>query len=642
MIDDYKIHLNFLPVLGELPEFTVYRKLRGDSQEQNLEAGVLHAYPLPQKDSELENWASYWVSLERRADFDEFRVKPFLNYHLTCWVLFRALCESVAKSLEREDFWIPERSFLNEIHLCMCRYNEGDEQLVVQAYFLRRAKKFGFLVDFHFRLREGVNFSRRVQQLSLSLDRNFKRNLDAYIDRIAKINAFVKKHWSILSQIALPDADSPVSLEQDFEAIPAKLLKSRIYLFGASSNKIDKSQFRGLMDYGPIRPLSSAPNLLFIFREQDRQAARTLAIALRGSRQSERSGFSGFKSLFKIPLDIDPNPIVISDFSGGAMRTALTRVQKENRLTVPILIMPDDADEGYLNYKALFTHAGIPTQVCTLNVIQGENSLRYSVANIALQIFCKAGGYPWRVKPTNERCLIIGISQSHKIKKDIDRNRVERYFAFSVLTDSSGLFQKIQVLGDADTEANYLGQLKSQLQNLLQSSAEGFSQVVIHTSFRLKQKEINAIQSVTQQITKSDSGAKCRFAVVKVNHKSRFFGTNQSVNSLVPYEGTYVRLGHDEYLIWFEGLSPDKPTVTKAFSGPTHLQFLRVSEQKEFDKEVLLQDLVNLSGANWRGFNAKSAPVSVFYCHLVADLVHDFQERGLPLPPVEELRPWFL
>lgn len=82
--------------------------------------------------------------------------------------------------------------------------------------------------------------------------------------------------------------------------------------------------------------------------------------------------------------------------------------------------------------------------------------------------------------------------------------------------------------------------------------------------------------------------------------------------------------------------------MTKAFPGPTHIQFLRVKEEKQIEEESLLQELVNLSGANWRGFNAKSAPVSVFYCHLVADMVHDFHDRGLPLPAVEGLQPWFL
>jgi hypothetical protein len=235
------------------------------------------------------------------------------------------------------------------------------------------------------------------------------------------------------------------------------------------------------------------------------------------------------------------------------------------------------------------------------------------------------------------------VSQSHKVRKDGDgRPKIEKYFAFSILTESSGLFQKIQVLGQGTDEGAYLGELRTNLDALLNERAEEFSRVVLHTSFRLKFREMDQIQDAVQTAAARARDGKCRFAVVKVNHKSGFFGTNRTVNSLVPFEGTHVRLGHREHLVWFEGIFPDKPTVTKAFSGPTHLQFLRVSDQNEISDEALLQDVMNLSGANWRGFNAKSAPVSVFYCHLVADLVHDFQERGLPLPAVEDLRPWFL
>jgi hypothetical protein len=237
--------------------------------------------------------------------------------------------------------------------------------------------------------------------------------------------------------------------------------------------------------------------------------------------------------------------------------------------------------------------------------------------------------------------LIVGISQSHKLRKTDEKTEVEKYFAFSILTDSSGLFQKIQVLGEAEKEHEYLKQLGANLKEILADGAKEFSRVVVHTSFKLKHREIDEIQSVVQEAAASPNSGKCRFTVVKVNHKSRFFGANRNVNSLVPFEGTRVKLGHGEYLVWFEGIFPDKPTVTKAFPGPTHLQFLRVTEESVSD-EILLQDLVNLSGANWRGFNAKSAPVSVFYCHLVADLVHDFQQRELPLPAIEDLRPWFL
>jgi hypothetical protein len=184
--------------------------------------------------------------------------------------------------------------------------------------------------------------------------------------------------------------------------------------------------------------------------------------------------------------------------------------------------------------------------------------------------------------------------------------------------------------------------LRESLRELLVASATKFSQVVIHTSFKLKHREIDAIQKVAQEVSTDIGTGGSRFAVVKVNHTNFFFGANRAVNSLVPFEGTRVKLGPGEYLVWFEGIFPDKVTVTKPFPGPTHVQFLRVSDEKTVSEEEVLQELVDLSGANWRGFNAKSAPVSVFYCHLVADIIHNFNERGLPLPAVEELRPWFL
>lgn len=637
--DEYRIHLNFLPVAGELPEFEIYRKLRADSHEQRPAGDDVRCYSLPKTVVDVENRNHYWVELQAAEGFDLFRVKASFNNHLTTWVLFKAIGEQCKQKLASESYWLTEGGFLREIHFNMRQHDEGNEQLVIQPYRMRASRKFGVLADFHFRKNGEVKFSRRVQQLSLNLDEKFRRNLDFYVDRFAKITKFLEERRDVLSAIHLPGAAQPVILGQEFEPVSGARLRPRSYVF--KNEHEARSQFTGLRDYGPLRPLSESPKLVFVFRERDRQAARTLAAALKGSSQREQFSFPGFEHLFKTPIEIDRDPIVVADFSIDSMTFALERMKREASLRVPVLVMPDDEDEGYLNHKALFTHAGLPSQVCTLGVIQDENTLKWSVANIALQIFCKAGGLPWKVRPVGERSLIVGISQSHKVRKTEEKPVVEKYFAFSILTDSSGLFQKIQVLGDSEDEEAYLNQLRANLKDVLAGGAKEYSRVVVHTSFKLKHHEIDEIQRVVQETATETNRGECRFAVVKVNHRSRFFGANRNVNSLVPFEGTRVKLGHGEYLVWFEGISPDKPTVTKAFPGPTHLQFLRVTEHNISD-EILLQDLVNLSGANWRGFNAKSAPVSVFYCHLVADLVHDFQQRGLPLPAIKDLRPWFL
>lgn len=640
MSDIYQIHLNFLPVVGEIPPFRIFRSHRKDLAEPRSKNLDVHGYSLPKLAKNTEDRDNYWVSDSKIDGFEEFKVEAGFNNDLTRWILFRALCSNAKTKIPADQIWVNDNAFQPEIHFTIRRHAEGEEQLIIQSYRLKAASKFGFIADFHFRKKDGVPFTRKIQQLSLSLDRNYKRNLDFYVDRISKIDAFIKERSSILSPLMLPGAEKAVLLSTEFEPLKAERLRSRIYVF--AGEKESRSQFTGLKDFGPLKPVADKPHLLFVFREQDRQAARSLAIALRGTRQKERYSFPGFESVFRTAIEIDSNPVVIPDFSKEAMLTALERVKLGPGNIVPVLILPQDDETAYLNHKAIFAHAGVATQVCTLEVIQNESTLKWATANIALQIFCKAGGLPWKVRPTSERSLIIGISQSHKLKCELGKRQIEKHFAFSVLTDSSGLFQKIQVLGDADKESDYLAQLRENLRQLLKLNAPHFSRVVIHTSFKLKHHEIDQIQKVVEETAASEEGNKTRFAVVKVNHKSRFFGANRSINSLVPFEGSCVKLGYGEYLLWFEGIFPDKPTVTKAFPGPTHIQFLRVKEEKQIEEESLLQELVNLSGANWRGFNAKSAPVSVFYCHLVADMVHDFHDRGLPLPAVEGLQPWFL
>ncbi|HVZ87360.1 MAG TPA: Piwi domain-containing protein [Polyangia bacterium] len=642
--NDYRIHLNFLPVETRGIGFPIYRRRCATDQEERPNPQA-NAYRLPDVEGDPQEWLRYWVLDEKTDGFEPFLFKPEWHADLTRHLIFCCLRRSVVAQLKPAEYRLPERTFIDEVAFIMQRHPEGNEELVVQPYSLRATGQTGFLFDFHFRLADGVPFTRRVQQLSLSLDKNYRRNVDYYADRSTKLRTFIEARWPVFIAMTLPGGPTRLQMSREFVSLPAERLRPKTYMF--AGNKESRSQFTGLRDLGPLQPLAQQPKLLFVFREQDRQAARRLAMALRGLQQRGKYNFPGFRELFKIDLNIDANPVVLPDITSASMEGALKRAQTvhaESPQVLPVIVLPNEDDNGYLAQKAHFSHAGMATQVCTLRILEDEETLKWAIANLALQIFCKAGGKPWKVRPTTEHSLIIGVSQSHKWTGPEDARRIEKHFAFSVLTDSSGLFQEIKVLSDSPDHASYVAALSANLKKVLEANAGAFNRVVIHTSFKLKRSEMDAIQQTVRAVADATDPAKCRFSVIKVNHRSRFFGFNRAVNSLVPYEATKIRLGHHEYLVWFEGIYPDKPTVTKAFPGPTHLQFLRVSQHNvdPAEERELLQDLVNLSGANWRGFNAKSAPVSVFYCHLVADLVHDFHERGLPLPAVQDLRPWFL
>ena len=202
---------------------------------------------------------------------------------------------------------------------------------------------------------------------------------------------------SLLSDISIPGAQTSLNFCKEFASLDADRLNARTYVFGNRGES--KSQFQGLQTHGPLSSISQPPNLLFIFRERDRHAARDLATAIKGSNPRTRGRFYGFSSLFKTDITIDPNPVVLVDYSTAEMTRALEAVKKKP-LALPILVMPQD-EQAYLNHKAIFTHAMVPTQVCTLEVIQDESSLKWSVGNIALQVFCKAGGIPWKVRTDN-------------------------------------------------------------------------------------------------------------------------------------------------------------------------------------------------------------------------------------------------
>lgn len=632
-----ELHLNFLASEGDIPQFEVFRRLRPDG-EKIPRGDELVGSRLPHGPVDAQDWQQYVVSFKPREGFESFLISPGGFVHLTLRAIVAGLTSRCAELGPRMNWRVASDGFTTDVIFPVGTHPEGEEEIILQPYFLSATHQYGFLVDFHFRLAKGVPFSRRVQQLSLSLDERFRRNLDYYADRLARIEEFISNRWVQLMPILLPGAQKPLVFSADLTPLSSQGLKPKCYIVGSGRNQREHpGQFTGVKEAGPWKPITKCPPLLFIFRQQDIESARRLARALRG--REPGIPFVGFEKLFRVLLEVSANPVVVTDFSQAEMQRALSfAVGPDGPTHIPVLVMPKGED-AYVVHKAIFTHVGVPTQVCSTEVIADDYALQWSVANIALQIFCKAGGQPWKVKPTDEHSLIIGLSQSHKVVGD--DHRVDKYFAFSILTDSSGLFQSINVVAEGSDKETYLEQMRANLQKMLEEKAAVFKKVVLHTSFRLRFEEMQVIQEVVSAAAAKSSG-QCAFAVVKVNQRNRFFAVNRSVNSLVPYEGSYMRLGRREYLIWFEGIFRNNPNVKKVIPGPTHLSFLKVSEEALIGDEQILQDLVNLSGANWRGFNAKSAPVSVFFCHLVAERLHEFQQRNLPLPQLHDFKPWFL
>jgi hypothetical protein len=142
---------------------------------------------------------------------------------------------------------------------------------------------------------------------------------------------------------------------------------------------------------------------------------------------------------------------------------------------------------------------------------------------------------------------------------------------------------------------------------------------------------------------KGAEGAQNEFVAIKFNDKNNFFGFSIDHNSRVPYEGTVAPLSKRDFLMWSSGLSLDDSKAPKKPERPVHLRILYPESQlPEADPKRVLQDAMNIAGANWRGFNAKSMPISVYYAKIIADYYAHFRAADLPEVDFVTVSPWFL
>ena len=629
------IALNFLPVLTQDFRITIYAApSRGEERPVYAgERAVLRHL------REGEEYKPYWTLFRafdgaRRVDLD-----PFENTYATVDALRRALKESCSSRLEAESYLIGG-GFRREIEVVVEKHEEGVATVSLEPYLLRSARRFGILAGFRFHPGEAHRGTKRALQLSLALDRNGQPNLDFYADRYAKLSDFVREFHETVFPLTMSDGQE-IKVGSRLVGLRPDTLAVKRYVM--NGQKESKSQFMGVQRFGPYGQNSQDTQLYFLYRRDEHGLSQDLFRALRGD--TFRT-FSGMDKMFNFPVtQHNVRGATISEFEAGEIERVAEKFAKEaaGRSVVPVVITPfsrhDEAEENdaYWRLKHAFLARRTPIQVVAAETIANRNKLKWSASGIALQIFAKAGGTPWRVVPATERCLIVGVGQAHKV---LPKGGIERFFAYSVLTDSTGAFQEIRLLGTADDEESYIDAFHNSLRKIFEDYSDRFSSFVVHSTFSIRRRELDSIAVALG--AQEAAGGDGYFVSMKFNDRNCFFGFSSGHNSRVPYESSVVSLSRSEYLVWFEGLQYGQSTLQKMVGGPLHVRYAYPDRIGETEKRMFLQDAINLSGANWRGFNAKSLPVSVYYAQIIARYLKEFEAHGLPRLDVDNIVPWFL
>jgi len=642
-----KIALNFLEITPKEFNITFYCKklnlIPHEEQKQYYKANL----KLSSNDNSFDKYA---IVFNKYEDFTVNTFSNRCNLNLTKRYLIQIFEEMLNK--QSIELYENHHDKYIRLYLPLQKHNEGTETIWLEPYYLPCQDSFGLLIDYRFFVNTEYknqikgSVDKQILRLSGSLDMKGKSNRDFYSFKHKKFEDFVNKYYSVISCFSIGEIN--FNLSKKLIELESCLLKKKIYQM--SGEKESASTYLGLQNFGALQMPTKDTKYIFVFKESDRNVAISLLKGLQGI--TYPSTFRGIESVFRIPFDnsrIKGKKVeTLNDNVFEEIIQDVINERNQDCNMIPIFITnsktSEEDDRLYYKIKYLFTCQGIPCQIVTKALINTD-PLKYSLCNIGLQIFAKVGGKPWKVKAENNDGLIIGIGDKHKKNIYIDefgnkQQKIEKYLTYSVLTDSSGLFKEIQILSETNNEDDYYIDLRDKLKKIIiQATIDGYKNIVIHIPFRISKTNVWDVvfNNISQDIT---------VTIIIINSKHKYFGFDLSKNTFVPYESSYLALSSHEYLVWFEGLQYSKSSITSLIGAPVYINIWYSNKPEilidtQFRKKYL-QDCINLSGANWRGFRAKQLPVSIFYCNTIAEFLKKFEDYKYADTKIENLNPWFL
>jgi hypothetical protein len=627
------IKLNFLEINSQSFLFPVYRK---PYQDEDISDAIFR-YRLPVTVEKTE-YADFSVGFMQKENFELFNSKENYNTSLTEHYLFHLLRSRV----ENQNLnWQRGNKFYDKhIDIIIQKHPKGNEIISLSPYYLKSEKLFGFLIDFQFRVNSGYLLDKEILRLSLSLDSYNHSNKSFYSDVRRKIETFLNTTFHSINKIGNEHTQLQIS-DKLIQLTPSKLGK-KVYRF--KDDQTDLSQFQGIRKFGVYKEIKNDIKYVFVFEDKYKDFANNLYFSLIG--KTNPGTFSGMQQFFNLPFSQNKlERIHLLGYSKDDIESAIQKIENikndncQSKIIV-IFLEPDRFDNlpanesPYYAFKFHLISKNIPVQVVRNDQTNNANALKWSTSNIALQIFAKLGGIPWKVRPTKNNCLILGIGVAHEKEES---GKIKKYFSYSVCLDSSGIYKKLDILAEETTKSEYLIKLQQNIVKLLSDDEfKNYKKCALHLSESIKKEDIVSIEKALSEI------GGIEFKVLKINTKNKFFGFSNH-NTNIPYESSYVNLSKNEYLIWFDGLVEGKESVYQKAGNPVHIKFLNTPNEDKENDLTYLQDVINLSGANWRGFNAKQMPISIYYAKIVADYTVAFSKfDNFDKNILSNNLPWFL
>jgi hypothetical protein len=431
----------------------------------------------------------------------------------------------------------------------------------------------------------------------------------------------------------------------------ARQLRLPRFLFSPVDEKaVAEDKLKGLQRFGPYRPLQGKKRFGFVFPSGYNDLANDLYRALR----TGIGFFRGFPEVFKTHFEraqvfsitgfsVDnQNPKDASKRYAEAIHNWIDKSGESADLFFVIheRTSPWEDDTPYHACKALLLEHGILSQNVTTELIRSRSQFEWSAANIALAAFAKLGGIPWAIRNrSGTEQLVLGVGIAEAVDPNT-RNR-DRITAFTTCMRTNGVFKFVAV-GHSATRDNFLPALReavsASVTQLSKEERPGDS-LVLHLpkEFGTAERE-----QVDLGLADAKSSPVNTYDVLKITDEHRLFVVDEGHPSGVPNRGTCVRFRGNDYVLYTEGRD-EKLSWTGRAPSALRIRHYGGNSRSPLLADELISQVFDLSQANWRGFNARSRPVSILYSELIArELAHAALSPGSDQPIRFDSRLWFL
>lgn len=349
--------------------------------------------------------------------------------------------------------------------------------------------------------------------------------------------------------------------------------------------------YEGLTSFHPYRSPRRVDVALLC-----RPAMREHASALMERIVNGFRGYRGFEEVFYADIE------VVGCLCGEDL---LRLVEEAPDCSVVVAVIPDEElypyfEDPYMPLKRALAERGLPSQMVTYSTCRHLSSNSYVLFNLALDIFCKAGGIPWILQSPFHSELLIGFEQ-------MNGSVVYAYLR------SHPRFKFHWGLSSLD--------VVSLLPKVLREACEGAVKgVAVMKEGRFTDVELIQLRDAFKRtVGEGLVDPSCPWFAVEVKRKvvSRIlrFAGRLGEN---PEKGIYLQLDHSKALLCTTGF-PERPLWT--LQSPVRPVMVEVAEASTWDFQLvsILRDVFWASELHWASaFLSAKLPINLLYPSRVA------------------------